>query len=110
MSWSPPEGVTRRLNRLERHPGNPVLVGDRPWERWLISPNGRAVLFDRETGEFKMWYMASHMEEGAPGGFRYKVAYAVSQGRRRLEQAESGSSGLGGFAVTTILFPGASTG
>ena len=26
-----------------------------------------------------MWYMASHMEEGAPGGFRYKVAYAVSQ-------------------------------
>ena len=73
------EGVTRRLHRLERHPGNPVLVGDRPWERWLVSPNGRAVLFDPETGEFKMWYMASHMEEGAPGGFRYKVAYAVSQ-------------------------------
>ncbi len=73
------EGVTRRLHRLERHPGNPVLVGDRPWERWLVSPNGRAVLFDLETGEFKMWYMASHMEEGAPGGFRYKVAYAVSQ-------------------------------
>ena len=73
------EGVSRRLHRLERHPGNPVLVGDRPWERWLVSPNGRAVLFDRETGEFKMWYMASHMEEGAPGGFRYKVAYAVSQ-------------------------------
>ena len=73
------QGVTRRLNRLERHPGNPVLVGDRPWERWMISPNGRAVLFDRETGEFKMWYMASHPEEGAPGGFRYKVGYAVSQ-------------------------------
>ena len=73
------EGVSRRLHRLERHPGNPVLVGDRPWERWLVSPNGRAVLFDRETAEFKMWYMASHMEEGAPGGFRYKVAYAVSQ-------------------------------
>ena len=72
------QGVTRRLNRLERHPGNPVLVGDRPWERWMISPNGRAALFDRETGEFKMWYMASHPEEGAPGGFRYKVGYAVS--------------------------------
>ena len=73
------QGVTRRLNRLERHPGNPVLVGDRPWERWMISPNGRAALFDRETGEFKMWYMASHPEEGAPGGFRYKVGYAVSK-------------------------------
>ena len=73
------QGVTRWLNRLERHPGNPVLVGDRPWERWMISPNGRAALFDRETGEFKMWYMASHPEEGAPGGFRYKVGYAVSQ-------------------------------
>ena len=71
--------VTRRLHRLERHPDNPVLVGDRPWERWLVSPNGRAVLFDGETGEFKMWYMASRPEEGAPGGFRYKVGYAVSQ-------------------------------
>jgi len=73
------QGVNRRLHRLERHSGNPVLVGDRPWERWLVSPNGRAVLFDGETGEFKMWYMASHLEEGAPGGFRYKVGYAVSR-------------------------------
>ena len=72
------QGVTRELRPLQRYSDNPVLVGDAPGERWSVSPNGRAVLFDEETDEFKMWYMTSQVDPKAHAGIQYKVSYAVS--------------------------------
>ncbi len=72
-------GVTRVLHPLQRYSGNPVIVGDAPGERWSVSPNGRAVLFDRETDEFKMWYMTSQLDPKAHAGIQYKVSYALSE-------------------------------
>ena len=71
--------LKRRLHRLQRHPANPVIVGDTPWERWTTYPNGRPVLFDPESGEFKIWYMSSLVDDAAHRGIRYKVGYAVSK-------------------------------
>ena len=72
-------GINRVLHPLQRYSGNPVIVGDAPGERWSVSPNGRAVLFDEETNEFKMWYMTSQVDPKAHAGIQYKVSYALSE-------------------------------
>ena len=39
-----------------KHPGNPLVRADRPWEGWRINVYG-TVLFDAEERIFKMWYV-----------------------------------------------------
>ena len=73
------QGVSRVLHPLQRYSDNPVIVGDAPGERWSVSPNGRATLFDEESNEFKMWYMSSQIDPEAYGGIQYRASYAVSQ-------------------------------
>ena len=70
--------LERVLHPPQRHPGNPLMVGAKPWEKWMIEATGRPVLFDEETGAFRMWYVAAWLEEGAPQGYRYLTCYAES--------------------------------
>ena len=49
--------VWRSLNRPSKHPDNPLLKPDRPWEGYLALQPG-TVIFDEEEGLFKMWYNA----------------------------------------------------
>ena len=46
--------ATRVQNEAVRHPHNPVLVADLPWERTVAGPN---VLYDEEKNLFRMWYV-----------------------------------------------------
>ncbi|MCF7853330.1 MAG: hypothetical protein K9N51_00920 [Candidatus Pacebacteria bacterium] len=56
-----PGEITERLNccdriePLRKHPANPLLVADRPWESHVLFP---CVLRDAATGTFRMWYQA----------------------------------------------------
>jgi hypothetical protein len=43
----------------KKHPANPVLKPDRPWEGWLTYVYGD-VIYDREERIFKMWYLAGN--------------------------------------------------
>jgi len=43
----------------KKHPANPVLKPDRPWEGWLTYVYGD-VLYDHEEKIFKMWYLAGN--------------------------------------------------
>ena len=43
----------RRQNVPLRHPGNPVIMSDLPWEASIGSPS---VLYDPESKLFRMWY------------------------------------------------------
>ena len=49
--------VTLTLHRPAKHPGNPVLLPDKPWEEKSVALYG-TVLYDAEEGLFKMWYRA----------------------------------------------------
>lgn len=49
------DGVEKVLNQPARHPGNPLITTDRPWEGRLGSGS---VIFDREVGFYRMWYGA----------------------------------------------------
>ena len=48
-------GVAFTLHPARKHPANPLVKADRPWEGWRALVYG-GVLFDKEEGLFKMWY------------------------------------------------------
>ncbi|PYY04992.1 MAG: hypothetical protein DMG69_28225 [Acidobacteria bacterium] len=73
------ENLSRILHHPQRYSGNPVLTGTEAWERWLLEVNGRPVLYDEETRQFRMYYGANLDDPTAPSGTRYKVCYAVSK-------------------------------
>ena len=90
--------LTKTVHHPERYHENPVLTGTEPWERWLLEVNGRPVLYDEETQEFKMWYGAHLIDRTAPSHTRFKVCYAVSKDavhwtRPNLGQVEWEGSG-----------------
>lgn len=45
--------LRRRLHQPVKHPTNPIMAGDQPWEDAVYMPN---VQYDAETGRFLMWY------------------------------------------------------
>lgn len=49
--------ISRALKKPRRWPGNPLIVGDRSWEKWTVYLNGRGVLYDDDERQFKMWYL-----------------------------------------------------
>ncbi len=63
-------GLTRRLHPFEKHPRNPVLQAQAPWEEGWADPFMSTVLYDAAERCFKMWYRC---------GPRHSLkAYAVS--------------------------------
>jgi len=47
-------GAEKVLNQPVKHPKNPLLVRDKPWEP--TGPGYGTVIYDAEEGIFKMWY------------------------------------------------------
>ena len=83
------QGARRIANRALKHPDNPVIVGDKPWDAYRPQVYG-TVLFDDRQKRFRMWYLAwgSHVLSPAPEpivdgikriGHTSKVGYAESQ-------------------------------
>ncbi|MGH7577979.1 MAG: hypothetical protein ACREM1_23015 [Longimicrobiales bacterium] len=74
------QGLQRVFHHPRRHAGNPLLTGTEPWEKWTVEVNGRSVLYDEESREFKMWYVSPLIGvAGAAYGELFRTAYAVSR-------------------------------
>ena len=58
-----------------KHPANPIMVADKPWEGWRIEIYGN-VLFDDEASCYKMWYWAEGVGKFAGLG---ATCYATSK-------------------------------
>ena len=56
------EGLYRRMHQPQRHPENPILRGENPWER-VASLYG-TVLYDPHDLLFKMWYLTGPYVDG----------------------------------------------
>lgn len=50
------EHVVRTVNSPQKHPGNPVLKREHPWEGFRVQAAG-TFYYDAETDLFKAWYM-----------------------------------------------------
>jgi len=68
-------GARKVLNQPVKHPRNPVLKRDKPWEGWF---SYGAVLHDDRDGAYKMWYQIWDPTTDAKNPIG-KIAYAVSQ-------------------------------
>ena len=66
-------GAEKVLNQPVKHPRNPILVSDQPWET-VWHPNHGSVMYDQEEKIFKMWYInyTSDLK-------RQQLAYATSR-------------------------------
>ncbi len=54
------------LNPADKHPQNPVLRNDRPWEGALTGPS--RVIYDEDEGLFRMWYRTTKRYFAKKGG------------------------------------------
>jgi len=66
------ENMYRRMHQPKRHPANPVLRGEHPWEQ-RASLYG-TVLYDPEEKQFRMWYLTG---PSAPGMVRVRGRKAL---------------------------------
>ncbi len=88
-------GVRRVLNRPRKHPANPVVVADRPWEGLCVYIRG-TVLHSREERVFRMWYSGI-----APG--KRAWCYATSRDGVHWQKPELGLVEFGGSKANNLL-------
>lgn len=55
-------GIAFSLHPAQKHPQNPLLKADQPWEGWQVQLYG-SVLYDADERLFKMWYMCLPSKE-----------------------------------------------
>ena len=93
------DGVELRTARIRKHPANPLIGIDRPWERGRF--NYTCVIQDREEGLYKMWYQ---MILSNPGDNKSRCHYAVSQDGIHWEKPALGLVEFEGSKENNILF------
>lgn len=49
-------GLALRQHQARKHPANPLLVADQPWEHRWVQIYGD-VVYDESEGRFRMWYL-----------------------------------------------------
>lgn len=50
------ENIVFTLHPAQKHPDNPLLKADKPWEGWRLEIYG-SVIYDEDENLFKMWYI-----------------------------------------------------
>lgn len=75
------------LHPAEKHPSNPIVRADRPWEGWRLEIYGN-VVYDPDKKVFKMWYLGECRDHFA---LEYPSPYAVSADGVQWEKPEVGT-------------------
>ena len=66
--------VSFTLHPARKHPANPLVKADQPWEGWALQFYGN-VIFDEDDQLFKMWYIGESAEHFP----QYAALYATSK-------------------------------
>jgi hypothetical protein len=99
--------VTRVLHPPTKAP-QPVLIGDRPWEGWMVYPHGSpCVMYDREERLYKLWYQAYSISvTGGERVERYIMCYATSRDGLSWEKPELGIHEIAGSKANNVVVIG----
>lgn len=66
------QGLGKQLHQPVKHPSNPLVRRDQPWEEKLSSPFGYGtVVHDERDGLYKIWYQIWHDDKDAAGSLGY---------------------------------------
>jgi len=106
-------GLTRELHQPQRHPGNPVLRGEHPWEKSSASVYG-TMLYDSATKKFRLWYLCSPEPPKSGrkwvevGGYRRVtnttlLAYAESEDAVHWKKPELGQLSFEGSKQNNLI-------
>lgn len=65
----------------KKHPQNPLITGDQPWEKPGWAALHGTVIFDEQEQVFKLWYgvLGDETNPGGDYGFDYETGYAYSR-------------------------------
>ena len=67
------KAVSFTLHQGKKHPQNPLVVADKPWEGWRLEIFG-SVIYDEDEQVYKMWYIGESPEDFP----NYATLYATS--------------------------------
>ena len=101
--------VVRRLNPLKKHPANPIVRPDRPWEGQYSQPT--FVVFDEKDRLYKMWYVYIDRDQQPGeqylriGRSRTGLGYAVSRDGIVWEKPDLGLIDLPGHGLKNNAVP-----
>ena len=90
-------GVTRVVNQPEKHPANPLVRLDRPWEGRFQVGGWGAVIYDDSESLFKMWYCAYPKPEGGI------MCYAFSKDGIHWDKPELGLAERNGSTANNVV-------
>jgi hypothetical protein len=90
------EDVTRTYHAFDKHPGNPIMVADKPWEGTTAYLYGTVLPTEKGDG-YRMWYHSWF--DGA-----YRMLYATSEDGLTWEKPELGLVDYDGSTANNILF------
>ncbi len=99
--------VKRQLQKPTKHPANPLLRADQPWETY-IGLYG-SVMYDPDSGKFRCWYLAKGTEPGLPDTpegpvtVEYYQCYAESADGIHWEKPPVGFKAYGPHKNTNIV-------
>lgn len=105
-------GVRRIMNRPTKHPQNPVMVRDQPWEARVIELYG-TVLYDDDRKIFRCWYLANEQSKknavvDTPEGnalAKYYQCYAESDDGVVWRKPPVGRGKLGPYDRHNMVIP-----
>lgn len=81
------KNVVRRYHAFRKHPGNPLIVVDRPWEAHVV--NAVTVMPDESGSGFRMYYYCWTERKGKKGRGSF-MCYAVSKDGLKWEKPNLG--------------------
>jgi hypothetical protein len=96
------KNLRRDMKQPVKHPANPLIQQDYPWERRMINFYGN-VLFNPDTGKFQCWYLGSESPHASP---EYYVCYAESDDGLRWTKPLIGEGAIGAHTRHNIVLPG----
>lgn len=93
-------GLKRKFHEPRKHPANPVIRADRPWEKDAAFVDTGLVFFDEAEGLFKAWYQGGACYGPRDGSH---MGYAVSQDGIVWEKPSLGQVEFQGSKDNNIL-------
>ena len=105
------EGLKRTLHPVKKHPDNPLLKPQMPWEKPCILLFG-TVMYDpdRDEDKFRMWYLCYTPRYNEDYTTRFektgRIAYATSSDGIRWVRPELGIYEYEGSKKNNIVIPG----
>ena len=97
------DGLRRVLHQPKKHPANPILIGETPWEGH--SPVLAYVLRDEQSGRFRLWYRSRLTYSAGGRSYLGPNMYAESADGIHWERPRLGLYEFEGSRDNNIILP-----